>query len=120
MSHFNFQNAQPNPYFKNVLDVPPSEVNQNKDQLCIVDVRRDEEYNGELGHIPNSRHIILDDLESELANLPQNKTIVFVCRSGARSAQATYWAQEFGIKYSYNLFGGMLLWNEENLECTRT
>lgn len=114
-----FKNKHPNPYFKNVFDVHPSEVFHHIQDLFLIDVRRDEEYFGELGHIENSKLIVLDELETELKNLPQTKTIVFVCRSGARSAQATYWAQEYGIKNSYNLLGGMLMWNEENLACVK-
>ena len=48
--------------------------------------------------------------------IPKDKTVVFVCRSGGRSARATAHALEHGYTNVYNLKGGMILWNELHLE----
>lgn len=83
--------------------------------LIIVDVRRAEEFTGELGHIPGAKLVTLGP---ELVNfLEENEKtpdqqMVFVCRSGGRSAQATSLAIEFGFTNTANLSGGMLRWNE--------
>ena len=50
--------------------------------------------------------------KERLAELPENKTIVFVCRSGGRSARAAHLSIENGFKNVFNLKGGMILWNE--------
>lgn len=53
----------------------------------ILDVRTDEEYNQ--GHVENSLHIVLDDLEYEIDQLKElDKPIITCCRSGARSERA--------------------------------
>jgi hydroxyacylglutathione hydrolase len=59
--------------------------------------------------------MVLDDLAETLNTLPKDKTIVFVCRSGGRSAKATHLATQNGYTHVYNLKGGMLLWNELHL-----
>jgi rhodanese-related sulfurtransferase len=41
--------------------------------------------------------------------------VVAVCRSGARSAQATVLLQKAGVKKVANLAGGMLRWRAEAL-----
>ncbi len=105
--------------FNEVQDVDPLEVWALKTDLLLVDVRQEEEFFGELGHIPGSQLIELDQLQDKLKDLPNNQNIVFVCRSGARSAHASYQAHLSGLKNTYNLLGGMLLWNKKKLETVR-
>jgi rhodanese-related sulfurtransferase len=53
----------------------------------ILDVRTEAEYNE--GHVENSLHIILVELEYELEQLKAlKKPIITCCRSGARSERA--------------------------------
>jgi hydroxyacylglutathione hydrolase len=99
-----------------IWEVTPQEVLEKKDQVTIVDVRRPDEFTGELGHIDGA---ILVTLETEFLNSLPNwdveDEIVFVCRSGARSGKATSLAQAKGFKNVYNMEGGMILWNELGL-----
>lgn len=82
-------------------------------KVRMIDVRRPEEYTGELGHIPGAELVTLGpDLQNFLEKENQDQTIVFVCRSGARSGQATMFSQQIGYKKVYNLTGGMIRWNE--------
>ena len=113
--HFNTQIS--NPDFPTVFDVDPKEVWEKKSEVVIVDVRRPDEFEGELGHIPGAQLVVLNTLPGRLPELPMNKTIVFACRSGGRSSQATAFAQENGFENVYNMKGGMLLWNQLGLEC---
>lgn len=116
-----FNTKEENLHYHGVLDIDPIELNQKKEEVVLVDVRMKEEYDGELGHIKNSRLIPLDVVDEYLTQKADiDKTIVFVCRSGARSARATTHAQELGYKSVYNLKGGMLLWNELELEVENT
>jgi rhodanese-related sulfurtransferase len=105
--------------FIEVQDVDPLDVWTLKKELLLVDVRQEDEFFGELGHIPGSQLIQLDQLQDHLKDLPKNQTIVFICRSGARSAHASYQAQLYGLKNTFNMLGGMLLWNKNNLETER-
>lgn len=104
-----------NPQFPEVLDVDPQEVLKNTANLALIDVRRPDEFTGELGHVPGSQLLTLDQLPGALGTLPKDKVIVFICRSGGRSAQATAFALENGFTDVYNMKGGMLLWNEYGL-----
>lgn len=111
-----FESAAPNPEMPGVFDIDPQELNLKKDQVCLVDVRRPDEFTGELGHIPGARLLVLDTLPDHLDDLPKDQTIVFVCRSGGRSGRATAFALNEGLQNVYNMKGGMLRWNELELE----
>ncbi|MFW7380653.1 MAG: MBL fold metallo-hydrolase [Oligoflexus sp.] len=103
-----------------VPEVSPAELARHKDQVRIIDVRRPEEFNNELGHIPGAELVTLgEDLSRFLRSSDRTQEIVFVCRSGGRSNQATVESQQLGYKKTVNLVGGMLRWNEENLPVER-
>ena len=107
-----FQTKSPNPQFNDVTDVAPQEVLENASQLTLIDVRETSEYVGELGHVKGTQLVVLSTLPQQINTLPQNKPIIFICRSGGRSAQATAFAKSNGFKDVYNMKGGMLLWNQ--------
>ncbi len=107
-----FETAAHNPQLPQVQDIDAAELWKKKDSVHIVDVRRPDEYTGELGHIAGSKLIVLDTIPEHVNELPKDESIVFVCRSGMRSAQATAFALENGFEHVYNMKGGMLRWNE--------
>lgn len=111
-----FTSSQANPEMPEVHDIDPTELWEKRQNVAIVDVRRPEEYVGELGHVPGSKLIVLDSLGDKLSSLPKDKTIVFVCRSGARSGRAAALALEAGFTNVYNMKGGMILWNQKDLQ----
>lgn len=82
----------------------------------LIDVRRPEEYCGELGHIEEAVLVELNgDFATKLANFDKDKMTIFVCRSGNRSGKATQKALELGFQHPINMEGGMLKWNELEL-----
>lgn len=102
-----------------IIEISPDEVKDILDQYVIIDVRGKEEYNDSLGHIEaSSNHPINGDLRADLHPYDRNKKMLFVCRSGGRSARAARQAQGLGFKHVFNLTGGMLAWNKENLPRT--
>ncbi len=111
-----FTTKKANPDIPDVEDIDPKELWEKRDQITIIDVRRPDEYSGELGHIPGSKLIVLDTLPDHMDQVPKDKTVVFVCRSGARSGRAVTFAKEEGLTAVYNMKGGMLLWNELKLQ----
>jgi hydroxyacylglutathione hydrolase len=111
-----FETQEDNLYYHGVQDIDPRELSQKKDQVVLIDVRQPEEYQGDLGHIPGSKLIALDTLPENMSQIPQDRTVVFVCRSGSRSAKAAAFAMEHGFRNVYNLKGGMILWNELHLQ----
>jgi rhodanese-related sulfurtransferase len=114
-SHIDFGSRQVNPDHPDVEDIDPNELWDKRSQICIVDVRRPDEFTGELGHVPGSRLMVLDTLAEFLPTLPQDQTVVFVCRSGARSGRAAAYAKANGFMHVYNMKGGMMLWNQMDL-----
>lgn len=96
-----------------VPTITPQDLQNNLKGGKIIDVRRPDEFVGELGHVPGASLMTLEsELESGLKSLPKDATYVFVCRSGGRSGNATQIAQSMGFKSVYNMKGGMLAWNE--------
>ena len=80
---------------------------RNRDDVILLDVREDDEFKA--GHIPGAEWIPLGQLSSRLDELPKDKTIVAVCRSGNRSAQATELLRQNGFD-AHNMQGGMNSW----------
>lgn len=88
---------------------------------AIIDVREQDEYSGELGHLRGSRLIPLRVLPAKAAELDNLKgsEIVAVCRSGVRSTTAAAILTGLGFEHVSNLKGGMLEWNEAGLPVER-
>lgn len=74
----------------------------------VVDVREPFEFSG--GHIARAKNIPLGKIDERMAQLPKDKDVVFVCRSGNRSMAAARKARQAGITSVYNLSGGMSRW----------
>ena len=110
-----FRTKTANPDIPGVRDIDPKELWEQKTEVVMVDVRRPDEYTGELGHIPGTELIVLDTLPQMISELPRDKTVVFICRSGGRSGKATAFAQDNGLTNVFNMKGGMLLWNQLGL-----
>ena len=112
---YEFKQKLENPYFPEIFDVNPTEVSENADKLVLIDVREDHEYAGELGHIRSSKLVPMGSIPEQLESLPRDRTIVFVCRSGGRSAKVSAYAKQQGFDQVYNMLGGMIKWNELSL-----
>lgn len=85
-------------------------------KIRLIDVRRPDEFNNELGHIQGSELVTLGpELTSFLEKGDRSEEIVFVCRSGARSGTATAESERLGYKLTVNMIGGMLRWNDQKL-----
>ncbi len=77
--------------------------------MKIIDVRRPDEFTGELGHIPEADLMCLqDNFEQQISKLDKKAPHLFVCRSGGRSARAARIALGHGFTTIYNMEGGML------------
>ncbi len=111
-----FKNTIANSDFSGVLDVHAEDLHDSLGKVILIDVRQPDEFTGELGHIENASLIPLATLPQEIDKISPDQTIVFVCRSGGRSARATAFALESGLSAVYNLKGGMLRWNQLGFE----
>lgn len=99
--------------FAGIWEVQPGWVEENLGQVQIVDVREPDEFTGVFGHIPGATLIPLATLGDHAKALAGGKPVVTVCRSGARSAQATVLLRKAGVSRVANLAGGMLRWRAQ-------
>jgi len=101
--------------FGGIWQIGPEWVAEYLSEVQLIDVRETDEVSGPLGHIREAQFIPLGELSRLAPGLDQAKPIVAVCRSGARSAQATIILKRAGITDAANLGGGMLRWRAQGL-----
>lgn len=99
--------------FAGIWEVQPNWLEEHLREVQIVDVRETEEFCGPLGHIPGAKLIPLGTLRNRLHEIAPGQPVVTVCRSGARSAQATVILRNSGMHKVANLAGGMLRWRAQ-------
>ncbi len=88
---------------------------EDERHYLLVDVHQPAEYAAV--HIPGAVLMPLMELESRLFDLPDDRELVFYCRTGARSQVAAMLATEAELsdKRVYNLIGGILAWEGRRL-----
>ena len=82
------------------------------DGACLLDVREPAEWHS--GHAPGALWIPLGHLSTRFHELPTDRRIAVVCRSGGRSAMATEALVGQGLD-AMNVVGGMLAWAADGL-----
>ena len=75
----------------------------------VLDVRRPDEY--EEAHVPGAVLVPLDQLPDRQGELPKDRPLLVICRSGARSAAAVQALTAAGYDAT-NVAGGTLAWIE--------
>lgn len=98
------------------FEVDCGSVEEHLAELLVVDVRTVEELASDklLGKIPGAVALPLDELARNPSQLVGSKRpIVFVCRAGARSAQACVLLSKAGNSNCASLKHGLLRWNRE-------
>lgn len=80
----------------------------NNPDVVFLDVREQDEYDA--GHIPGVTLIPLGSVPSRMSEIPKDKTVIAVCRSGNRSSQATQYLRDQGFANVHNMNGGMNEW----------
>lgn len=92
------------------LEIDPHWVAEHRGEVTVLDVREPSERGGELGCIDGSLAIPLGELRGRLGDVPNDRPVVCVCRSGRRSAQAAAILEKNGITATASLAGGMIRW----------
>ena len=107
------------------LDLPSITVQQVQavmhEERLLLDVREPQEFVGPLGHVPGAVLIPLGELRTRLAEIEnyKNKQVIAICRSGARSAEATEILLNAGFENVLNMTGGTLAWKEKGFAVER-
>ena len=99
-------------------DLAPAEARQRLSAgSVLVDVRESDEWAA--GHAAGARHIPLGQIRARSHELPRDREIITVCRSGNRSARAAGMLRGAGFSQVRNLAGGMTAWAKEGLSIER-
>jgi rhodanese-related sulfurtransferase len=101
--------------FGGIWEIEPQALAERRPGVQVIDVRESGEFTDALGHIPGARLLPLSTLPAHAGELDRERPVVTVCRSGARSAQASVLLQKAGQPRVANLAGGMLRWRAEGL-----
>lgn len=75
--------------------------------VFLLDVREQMEWDA--GHATSAVHIPMSELPSRLSEVPSDRPVVCMCRSGSRSARVTAWLLQQGYD-ARNLAGGATAW----------
>ena len=76
----------------------------------LVDVREKEEVEQLAFDVPDIVNIPLSEFEYRYSELPKNKELVIVCRSGVRSLRAAGFLLNHGFENVVNMKHGIIRW----------
>ena len=98
-----------NEAFKQVMTEKP-------DSIYLYDVRDADEF--ATGSLPGAVNLPVDQLEGQIASLPTDKPIVFICGTGARSGESFYMVQDLRpeMKNVYYLNGELTIHKDGTFE----
>jgi adenylyltransferase/sulfurtransferase len=92
-------------------DITPTELAEllsRNEAVVLIDVR--EPYEWSVGHLDAAQHIPLQQVPQRLADIPKDRDVVMICRTGARSEHARAFLASHGYARVKNLVGGMMRW----------
>jgi adenylyltransferase/sulfurtransferase len=78
--------------------------------LVVLDVR--EPWELELARLEGTLDIPMNELPERLSEVPKDKPVAVLCRSGARSLKVTQYLRANGYDLTSNVSGGILAWAE--------
>jgi rhodanese-related sulfurtransferase len=103
-----------NPSAGGSLEISVQDAAQLRDEgAFILDVREPSEW--ATGHIPDAALIPLGELAARVGEVPTDRTVVVVCRSGNRSAEGRDILRQAGLTQVTSMSGGMNNWIEQGL-----
>ena len=83
----------------------------------VIDVREYPEFAG--GRLPRARLLPLAELERRVGELPRDRELVTVCRTGRRSADGAAKLSLLGFKKVSELEGGVIAWEKAGFSLER-
>ena len=78
-----------------------------RDGVPLIDVRQPDEY--EQAHVPGAVLIPLAEVPERVGEIPRDREVYIICRSGKRSHTAAVFLAQHGID-AVNVAGGTLAW----------
>lgn len=101
--------------YSGVLEISPQWVAAHRQDVHILDVRTKHETEEEKARIKNAQMIPINELRDRINEVPKDKPVMTICRSGKRSVLASDILREAGWKQVANIQGGLLRWYAEGL-----
>ncbi len=105
-------------FFTNVKEIDAKELaawmEDKSREFRIIDVREQMEI--AQGSIPGAEPMPMSALSSRIGEIGQDKDVVFICRSGARSGQVVAYLAQNGYENVYNLRGGVMGWAQNGFD----
>jgi rhodanese-related sulfurtransferase len=93
-------------------EVPEVDVRSLPGDGFLLDVREDEEWVA--GHVDSAVHIGMGQLLEQIDEVPRDRAVAVICRSGGRSAQVVRYLRASGYD-AVNVLGGMQAWQAAGL-----
>lgn len=98
-------------------DIPgitPTELKQrldNGEDILVIDVR--ERWELAITSLPFAHQIRMVEILRHVKDIPKDRPVVIMCRSGSRSVRTVEMLQLHGFSNLLNLEGGILAWARE-------
>lgn len=99
-----------------VKEIDPNELSsllEADNPPMLIDVRTPGEIAA--GALPGHIAMPLNTVPPRMNEIPKDQTVVFYCRTGARSAQACMYMAQHGYENTINLRGGIVYWAQHGL-----
>jgi sulfur dioxygenase len=97
------------------IEISPQWVAAHVGEVHILDVRTKHETDEERARIKNAQLIPIDELHARLNEVPKDKPVMTICRSGKRSVLAFTILRAAGWDRVANIQDGLLRWQAEGL-----
>ncbi|RME63725.1 MAG: rhodanese-like domain-containing protein [Caldilineae bacterium] len=99
------------------VDVKTVAAVRERPDVVVIDVREQWEYDE--AHVPGVTLIPMGTIPDRLDDIPRDKEVIVMCRSGNRSGQVTEFLRQAGFTNVHNMKGGILAWQEAGLPVER-
>ncbi len=101
--------------YSGVKEISPQWVAANLDKVHLLDVRTRVETEEESARLEGAQLIPINELRDRLDEVPMDKPVMTICRSGKRSVLAYDILKKAGVEKVANVNGGLLRWYAEGL-----
>lgn len=96
------------------VEITPAEAAEKQAAgALILDVRETSEW--DQGHVQGAMLIPLGDLATRLSEVPKDREVVVMCRSGRRSAEGRDLLLQMGYTTVTSMAGGITAWQAQGL-----
>lgn len=83
-------------------------INYYAKDIILIDLRTPREY--EEFHVPGSKLLPLEELVNRVHEVPEDKTVYLICRTGNRTVQGMRFLLTKGYHNVYNVLNGIVAW----------